>query len=135
MKIQASAEDYLEAILVLSQKKGKVRSVDIAQHMKYSKPTISIIMKQFRDNGYINIDPDRNITLTDKGKKIAQRTYERHMLFAKFFIDIGVDEKTAYNDACKIEHSISEESFERFRDFYDIFNKRSKEMIHGGVNA
>jgi len=118
MKIQASAEDYLEAILVLTQKKGKVRSVDIAQHMGFSKPTISIIMKQFRQNGYIEINPDRSITLTEKGGAIARRTYECHMLFANFLMDIGVDEKTAYADACKIEHSFSEESFERFKDFY-----------------
>ncbi|MCL2361887.1 MAG: metal-dependent transcriptional regulator [Defluviitaleaceae bacterium] len=133
MKIQTSAEDYLEAILVLSQKKGKVRSVDIAQHMSYSKPTISIMMKQFRENGYIEIDQDRNINLTDKGTEIAQRTYERHMLFAKFLIDIGVDEETAYADACKIEHSISEVSFERFRDFYDIFRGNSDK--NGGKHA
>jgi len=126
MKIQASAEDYLEAILVLSQKKGKVRSIDIAQHMGYAKPTISIIIKQFRENGYVNIDADRNITLTNKGTQIASRTYERHMLFAQFLIDIGVDEETAYADACKIEHNISEVSFERFKEFM-IYSKKKTE--------
>ena len=122
MKIQASAEDYLESILMLTQKKGHVRSVDIAQHMGFSKPTISIIMKQFKENGYIEIDHERNITLTPKGSSIATRTYERHMLFAKFLMDIGVDEETAFADACKIEHNISEASFERFKDFYKGFN-------------
>jgi len=121
MKIQASAEDYLESILVLTQKNGHVRSVDIAQHMGFSKPTISIIMKQFKENGYIEIDQDRNIKLTQKGESIAKRTYERHMLFAKFLMDIGVDEKTAYADACKIEHNISEVSFERFKEFLKSF--------------
>jgi len=123
MKIQASAEDYLESILVLTQKKGKVRSVDIAQHMGFSKPTISIIMKQFKENGYINIAPDRTICLTEKGIEIAQRTYERHMLFARFLMDIGVDEETAYADACKIEHSISDASFQRFKEFYGKYSK------------
>jgi len=123
MKIQASAEDYLESILVLTQKKGHVRSVDIAQHMGFSKPTISIIIKQFKENGYVEIDADRNISLTDKGAEIANRTYERHMLFAMFLMDIGVDEETAYADACKIEHNISEVSFERFKEFM-IYSKK-----------
>ncbi|MCL2572335.1 MAG: metal-dependent transcriptional regulator [Defluviitaleaceae bacterium] len=118
MKIQASAEDYLESILVLTQKKGRVRSVDIAQHMGFSKPTVSIIMKQFKENGYIEIASDRTITLTEKGAAIAAKTYEYHMLFANFLMDIGVDEETAYADACKIEHSISETSFEKFKEFY-----------------
>ena len=118
MKIQASAEDYLESILVLTQKKGKVRSVDIAQHMGFAKPTISIILKQFRENGYVEIGTDRTISLTEKGAEIARRTYERHMLFANFLIDIGVEEETAYAEACKIEHSISDESFELFKAFY-----------------
>ena len=119
MKIKASAEDYLESILVLSKKKDKVRSVDIAQYMGFSKPTISIIMKQFHENGYIAIAGDRTISLTEKGAEIATRTYERHMLFAKFLMDIGVNEEVAYADACKIEHGMSEESFERFKAFYE----------------
>jgi len=123
MKIQASAEDYLEAILVLSQKKDKVRAVDIAQHMGFSKPTISIIMKQFRENDYIEIDSDRCIHLTVKGGEIARSTYERHMLFANFLMDIGVDEETAYRDACKIEHNISETSFQKLKTFYDNYFK------------
>ena len=123
MKIQASAEDYLESILVLTQKKGRVRSIDIAQHMGFSKPTVSIIMKQFKENGYIEIAPDRTITLTEKGAAIAAKTYEYHMLFANFLMDIGVDEETAYADACKIEHSISETSFEKFKEFYKGYKR------------
>ena len=87
--------------------------------MGFSKPTISIIMKQFRENGYITIAPDRSINLTEKGAEIATRTFERHMLFAKFLISIGVNEQTAYTDACKIEHGMSEESFEKFKAFYE----------------
>ena len=132
MKIQASAEDYLESILVLSQKKGKVRSVDIAQHKGFAKPTVSIIMKQFRENGYIELDKDRNISLTEKGAVIAKNTYERHMLLANFLMEIGVDEETAYADACKIEHNISEASFEKLKIFYQhysepVFNNRNAE--------
>jgi len=119
MKIQASAEDYLESILVLSKQNGKVRSIDIAKHMGFSKPTISIIMKQFRDNGYITVDNDRNIYLTEKGAEIAQGVHERHMVLSKVLIAIGVNEETALADACKIEHNISEETFSCIKAFYE----------------
>jgi len=119
VKIQASAEDYLESILVLSKKNGKVRSIDIAKHMGFSKPTISIIMKQFRDNGYIVIDEDRNIHLTDKGAEIATGIHERHMLLSKVLAAIGVDEETAMADACKIEHNISEKTFLCIKAFFE----------------
>lgn len=119
MKIQASAEDYLEAILVLSKQNGKVRSVDIAKHMGFSKPTISIIMKQFRDNGYITIDAERGIHLTEKGADIAVQVHERHMVLTGLLMAIGVDEETAKADACKIEHNISVETFECIKQFYD----------------
>jgi len=121
LKIQASAENYLEAILVLGKKKSNVRAIDIAQHMNFSKPTISIAMKQFRDNGYIIIDSNRHISLTEKGAEIANRTHERHNLIAKLLIMIGVDEETAYTDACKIEHCISEKSFECLKAYYSRF--------------
>ena len=119
MKIQASAEDYLEAILVLSKQNGKVRSVDIAKHMGFSKPTISIIMKQFRDNGYIIIDAERNIHLTEKGADIATQVHERHTVLTGVLIAIGVSEETAKADACKIEHNISAETFECIKQFYE----------------
>lgn len=116
MKIQSSAEDYLEAILVLS-KNGNVRAVDIANHMNFSKPTISIMMKQFHANGYVNIDSDRNITLTEKGAEIAGKTYERHNLLARILMAIGVDKETAYADACKVEHHLSDKSFDRIKAY------------------
>jgi len=119
MKILASAEDYLEAILVLQKKQGKVRSVDIANHMNFAKPTISIQMKQFRDNGYITFDVERNIHLTEKGEEIATRIHERHMLLVKVLMAIGVEEEQALEDACKIEHNISEMTFECIQKFYD----------------
>ncbi|MCL2386817.1 MAG: metal-dependent transcriptional regulator [Defluviitaleaceae bacterium] len=118
MKIQASAEDYLEAILVL-QERGKVRAIDIANHMSFSKPTISIKMKQFRDNGYITLEADRTIHLTDKGAEIATRIHERHNLLVKVLTAIGVNESQAREDACKIEHNISETTFECIKKFYD----------------
>jgi len=119
MKIQASAEDYLEAILVLTRQNGKVRSVDIANHMGFSKPTISIIMKQFRDNGYIVLDDDRNIHLTEKGAEIAHGIHERHTVLSRVLIAIGVDEETAFADACKIEHNISDKTFKCIKSFYE----------------
>lgn len=112
MKIQASAEDYLEAILVLSRTNGKVRAVDIANHMGFAKPTISIIMKQFRDNGYITLDNERNIHLTEKGAEIANDIHERHVVLTNMLIAIGVDEAIAREEACKIEHVISDKTFE-----------------------
>jgi len=117
MKIQASAEDYLEAILVLTKQNGKVRSVDIANHLQFSKPTISIIMKQFRDNGYVTFDEERCIHLTEKGEEIATRIHERHNLLAEVLMAIGVDRDTAYADACKIEHVISDKTFECIRAY------------------
>jgi len=118
LKIQAAAEDYLEAIFILS-KDGNVRAVDLAAHMGFSKPTISIFLKQFRENGYVYLDSDRNIFLTDQGLEIAQNIYERHNLLANVLIAIGVDEETAYKEACKIEHNISDTTFECITRFYE----------------
>jgi len=125
MEIRASAEDYLETILVLQQRNGKVRSIDIANDMNFAKPTISIKMKQFRDNGYITIDQDRCIHLTEKGEEIARRIHARHTLLSEVLIAIGVDAQQAYIDACKIEHNISEVTFECIKKFYD--------KVRGGV--
>ena len=119
MTIQASAEDYLEAILMLDKKNGKVKSIDIANHLNFSKPTVSIAMKKFRLNGYITIDEQKNISLTEKGAEIANRMQERHILLSKVLILIGVDEKQAHEDACKMEHTISDATFERIKEFYD----------------
>ena len=121
MKIQASAEDYLEAILVLSKQIGKVRSVDLAKHMGFSKPTISIAVKQFRDNGYITIDSERNLHLTEKGAEIAQDIHEMHTLLSNVLIALGVSEETALADACKIEHTISSETFECIKNAYERY--------------
>ena len=125
MKILEAAENYLEIILIEKEKLGQVRSIDICNALNYSKPTISVMMKQLRENGYIEMDQDGYISLTDKGGEIAGKIYERHELLAKLLISLGVDRDTAYQDACKIEHDLSEESFERLKAHYysDIINE------------
>ena len=116
MKIQESAENYLEAILMLKNKNGYVRSIDIANHLGFTKPSVSVAMKSFREEGYINVDSDGNITLTEKGLEIAEKIYERHQILAKALMSLGVDEQTAFQDSCKIEHDISSTSFEKIKE-------------------
>ena len=106
-----SVENYLEAILMLSHSKSAVRSIDIANELEFSKPSVSIAMKNLRENGYIITDTNGCITLTESGRKIAQRVYDRHILISDWLILLGVDKETAVNDACKMEHGMSEESF------------------------
>ena len=115
MKIHESAEDYLEMILMLSESKGEVRSVDIAAGLGVTKPSVSFAMKQLRENGYILMDKDSLITLTDAGMEIAQRIYTRHKVLTQYLMQLGVNEQTARQDACKIEHDISPETFEAIR--------------------
>jgi Mn-dependent DtxR family transcriptional regulator len=121
MEIKESAENYLETILVLSQKNAAVRSIDIANEMNFTKASVSIAMKRLREDGYINMDDDRMITLTQKGKDIASMVYERHQIIAKILIALGVDEATAYEDSCKIEHDLSQKSFEKIKEFYENY--------------
>lgn len=111
MKIQESAENYLETILIINERKGEVRSIDIVNELAFSKPSVSIAMKNLRENGYILVNKDGYITLTDKGLAIAEKMYERHNLLSAWLKYLGVSEKTAVEDACRIEHVISEESF------------------------
>lgn len=111
MNTYESAENYLEAILMLGQNGKPVRSVDIANELEYSKPSVSVAMKNLREGGYITVDGKGYITLTDKGREIAQRMYERHTIISDWLIFLGVDRKTAVRDACKMEHHLSEESF------------------------
>lgn len=118
MIIKESAENYLETILILSKKMGAVRSIDVANELNFSKPSISVAMKRFREDGYINMDQDGIITLTDKGKEIASLVYERHQIIARVLISLGVNESTAYEDSCKIEHDLSMESFEKIKEYY-----------------
>ncbi|MGI6007956.1 MAG: metal-dependent transcriptional regulator [Ruminococcus sp.] len=115
MKIHESAENYLETIYILSKRKPEVRSIDIVNELHFSKPSISVAMKNLRENGFIVMDKDGFITLTDAGKKIALTIYERHVLLSEWLTQLGVDEKVALNDACRIEHVISAESFEAIK--------------------
>ena len=119
MKVLEAGENYLEAILMEHKKHKFVRSIDLANALGYSKPTISVAMKQFRENGYVEIDESGNITLTEAGSEIAEKMYERHMVIAQFLMSVGVDEKTAYEDSCKIEHDISEKTFQCIKEFYN----------------
>ena len=116
MKIQESAENYLETILMLEQSKGRVRSIDIAVELGFSKPSVSVAMKQLRENGYVEMTAGNFLLLTDKGREIAQRMYERHTLLTDWLVFLGVDRKTAAADACRIEHVVSQESGEKIRE-------------------
>lgn len=115
MKIQESAENYLEAILKLSLQNGQVRSIDIVNELHFSKPSISYAMKRLRENGYILMDTAGLITLTDEGRAIAERIFNRHNVLSRYLLALGVEEGIARADACRIEHVISPESFECIR--------------------
>lgn len=116
MKIHESAENYLEAILILKNKTGHVRSIDVANYLGFTKPSVSIAMKSLREEEYISNDTDGGLTLTEKGLAIAEKMYERHHILAKALIALGVDEETAYSDSCKIEHHISDLSFNKIKE-------------------
>lgn len=111
MRIQESGEMYLETIFVLQKKNNHVRAVDVAEHMGYSKPSVSRAMGLLKKGGFIEIAPDGAITLTDGGIAVAEKIYERHTLLSRLLVSLGVNEKTAMEDACKLEHDISDESF------------------------
>ena len=115
MKIQESAENYLETILILNRRIGAVRSIDIANELDYSKPSVSIAMRNLRENGYIQVDAGGMITLLPKGEEIAERIYERHTLLSGWLTAHGVKPEVAVEDACRIEHVISAESFEAIK--------------------
>lgn len=115
MKIYESAEDYLESILMLKERLGVVRSIDIVNELNVSKPSVSVAMKKLRENGYIHMDADGFITLLPEGQEIANRIYTRHRLLTQFFIRLGVSGEVAAADACKIEHDLSEETFEKIK--------------------
>ena len=116
MKIYESAEDYLEAILRLRERRGMVRSIDIANELHFSKPSVSVAMKKLRESGYIEMDDAGLIALLPAGEEIAQRIFERHRLLTDFFIRLGVDPEVAATDACKVEHDLSEETFQKIKD-------------------
>ncbi|MCH3971973.1 MAG: metal-dependent transcriptional regulator [Oscillospiraceae bacterium] len=116
MRIHESAEDYLESILMLKEKQGLVRSIDVVNKTGYSKPSISVAMKHLRENGYITMDTEGYINLTESGLAIAQRIYTRHKVLTKLLVSLGVDEETAAADACRVEHDLSETTFEKIQE-------------------
>lgn len=116
MKIQESAENYLETILILSRQKGMVRSIDIVNELEFSKPSVSIAMKNLRENEYIEMDSEGYITLLDKGREIAEKMYERHTALSEFLVALGVSADAAVEDACRMEHVISAESFNAIKN-------------------
>ena len=118
MSVHESGEMYLEAIHVLTKKNGHVRSIDVSEYLGYSKPSVSRAMGILRSGGYITVDKDGSITLTDAGQEIAEKIYARHTLLTKLLLHIGVSEQTAAEDACKIEHVISDESFEAMKQHW-----------------
>ena len=118
MKLHASGEDYLEATLVLHKKMGMVRSVDVARHLEVTKPSVCHAVVTLRDGGFLTMDSDYFLHLTDVGREVAEQIYEKHRFFTDQLIEAGVDPKTAERDACRMEHVISQESFERLRDAY-----------------
>jgi len=118
MKIQESAENYLETIYVLQQREGSVRSIDVATELGFSKPSVSRAMKLLRENDYITVEADGTILLTSAGQEIAARMYERHAFLTQFLIKLGVSEPVAKEDACRIEHVISEEAFSKLKAFH-----------------
>ena len=116
MKLRASGEDYLEAVLMLQKKNGMVRSIDLARHMEVSKPSISRAVAILQEGGFLTVDSDYFLHLTEAGREVAEKIYERHRFFTEQLITAGVDPKTAEADACRIEHIISDESFDRLKE-------------------
>ena len=125
MKLHASGEDYLEAILVLQKEKGMVRSADVARHLEVSKPSVCHAVATLRDGGFLTMDSDYFLHLTDVGQEVAERIYEMHRFFTDRLIEAGVDPETAERDACRIEHVISEETFERLK----VAHKQSEKAV------
>ncbi len=119
MKIQQSQENYLETIYMLKKKTGFVRSVDIAHELQFTKASVSVAMKSLREAGYVTVDADGGISLTEKGMDIAQSMYERHEVIATVLMSLGVSDETAYEDSCKIEHVLSEETFTKIKEYLE----------------
>lgn len=127
MQIHESSEDYLESILMLKERKGFVRSIDIANELDYTKASVSIAMKKLRENGYISMDPDGIITLNESGMEIASRVYGRHKTLSKLFVLMGVTPEVASEDACKVEHDLSEETFRCIQSYLEKMMGTQKE--------
>ena len=119
MSVLESGENYLEAILMLSKKKDGVHAIDIVNDLGYSKPSVSIMLKKLKDEGYIDIDSESHIHLMPEGLKIAKKILERHEILTDILIKLGIDPKTAEDDACKIEHDLSDITFQKIKEYYN----------------
>ena len=126
MNLQESGEMYLESILVLSKKKDRVRSIDVVEYMGFSKPSVSRAIRLLRGGGYVNMDADGSLSLTEAGLEVASKIYERHSLLSSFLVSLGVSEKTADADACKLEHHVSDESFAAIKKYVDGIKESEK---------
>ncbi len=124
MKLYESAEDYLERILIIKERKGSVRSIDIANDMNFSKASVSVAMKKLRENGYIIVEKDGSIVLTDQGYEVASKTYDRHLILSEALMALGVSKEQSLIDACKIEHDLSDVSFESIKKY--VLKNRKK---------
>ncbi|MBE6856328.1 MAG: metal-dependent transcriptional regulator [Ruminococcus sp.] len=118
MAITEAVENYLETILILSKVQPDIHAIDICSYLGYSRPTVSVILKKMKDQGLVNVDKDNHITLTDKGKAIAENVYDRHKVISEILMKLGVSKEVALEDACKLEHDLSDESFEALKNFY-----------------
>ncbi len=127
MRILESSEDYLEAMLMMKEQHGYIRSIDIAAELGVTKPSVSYATKRLRENGYIVMDKEGLITLTDAGMKIASRIYERHRTLTRFFMYLGVDEETAREDACKVEHDLSDATYQAMKRHAEANIRRNGE--------
>lgn len=116
IQIYESSEDYLESILILQKENGIVHSIDVANHLHFSKASVSVAMKKLRENGYINMEKDGRLSLLPPGMAIAERIYERHRVLTDFFVSIGIDQEIAVKDACKIEHDLSDITFQKLKE-------------------
>ena len=123
LKTMESAENYLETILILKTRNGSVRSIDIAHELDFSKPSVSVAMKRLREKEYITVEDGGLIEFTEKGRKLAERIYERHVLLTKALVSLGVDPETAAEDACRVEHYISQETFDKIKEHFNYHIK------------
>lgn len=123
MKIRESAQDYLETILILNKENGSVKSIEVANHMGVTKQSVHRAIKNLKEEEYISVDEKGNISLEEKGKQIAEDTYEKHQVLSKFFMSLGVSEDVSYSDACKIEHDISKETFDAIKTIVNNLKK------------
>lgn len=124
MRLHKSGEDYLEAILILEKKKGSVRSLDVAEQMNVKKPSVSNVIKLLKEGGFLTMDGDKLLHLTELGREVAETIYERHCISTEGLIYLGVDTETAEQDACRLEHDISRESFEKLKERWENLKKR-----------